>query len=132
MSELKVSELDALVAVIMEQRAVIEKVEETLTGMNKELYRLEGRAAAYLKELNRTSYDSPHGSITLMKRVAYTVPKTLEDRESFFNYLKEQQVFDQMITVNYNTLNSYAKKFTRPPKSGGICSQRSQAYQIQR
>ena len=35
------------------------------------------------------------------------LPATPEDKENFFSYLKEKGLFESLITVNSNTLNSF-------------------------
>jgi hypothetical protein len=50
------------------------------------------------------------GTLYFSNRMSVTMPKNPEDREAFFNYLKEKGAFDGLITVNSMTLNSFYKQ----------------------
>jgi hypothetical protein len=39
----------------------------------------------------------------------FRVPKDLESKKMFFAYLENKGVFDELISVNSNTLNSWAQ-----------------------
>ena len=65
---------------------------------------------AALEELQLTSYKSKFGNISYRYVSTFKTPKTPEQREAFFSFLQEKGIFDQMITVNSRTLNSWAKQ----------------------
>jgi hypothetical protein len=62
-----------------------------------------------LTQENMKSYDSPMGKVTLAYRTSVKTPKTPEDKEAFFAYLKNRNLYDSMISVNSQTLNSLYK-----------------------
>lgn len=107
MSEVKVSELDQLISEIQEKRAISEAVKHELTQMNNEIGVLEQKAIAYLAELNRSSYKSPHGTIMVAEKWRFNLPNKDDGSMSkFFEYLRDKGVFEQYATLNSNSYNS--------------------------
>lgn len=105
-----VEELEAHCQAIAEMRDEIEKDKATLATKTEALEEMEYKAIGMLKELNKSSYKSNHGMIIRTEKWRVNLPKTPEDKAAFFDYLREKGLFDQMITVNANTLNSYWKQ----------------------
>ena len=120
MSEQKitVADLDKLVTEIFEEKEKAEILDEQLTEMNKAISRKEQKIIAVLKDLGLATFKGASGAVTPVERVAYKVPDG-DGRDDFFGYLKEKEIFDGMITVNYMTLNSWAKKEYEAAKERG-------------
>lgn len=64
---------------------------------------------AFMSEHRKTSYPSTWGTLVRRTRITYAVPKTTSDRLEFFDYLKKKEVFEGLITVHSQTLNSWVK-----------------------
>ena len=47
-------------------------------------------------------------------------PKTLEEKEEFFNYLRSQGVFNELVSVNSRTLNSFYKSMAEKAAEDGV------------
>jgi len=109
MSEVSVKELDELCKSMADQRAKIAEIESVLTEHNKELQRLEAKAVEYLDHLGRDSYKSPNGAIGFREQWRFNMPASPEAKQEFFNHLKEKGIFEQLITVHSQSLNSYAR-----------------------
>lgn len=105
-----VQELDQLVAELFEQRQKIEAMEEQVTTENKKLAFMKSKIVDYLKELGREDFKSASGSVSVKAQWRVNLPKSEEDRAAFFAHLKDRGIFDSMITVNSNTLNSYFRE----------------------
>lgn len=60
--------------------------------------------------MEKSSYDSSFGKIVIQKRFSVRQPKDPEEREKFFNYLREKGLFEDMVSVNSMTLNAYYKQ----------------------
>lgn len=69
---------------------------------------IQNKVRGMLESLNKTSYKAEAGTFSFSLTDSYKTPKTLEQKELFFNYLKEKGIFDEMVTINSRTLNSYA------------------------
>jgi hypothetical protein len=101
-----VAELDDLVRQIFDKRLVIEEAEAVVSGHNKELAKLEEKAVVYLKELGRDNYRTEWGTVSILEKWRVNLPQTDEDKQAFFQYLREKGLFDRLATVNSNSLNS--------------------------
>lgn len=101
-----VADLDALVEKIFAQRQKIEALGEETTKLNLELAKMKEQMVLYLKELGREKYATPMGVVSIKERWSVTTPKKPEDREAFFNYLKEKGLYEEMISVNSQSLNA--------------------------
>lgn len=110
MSDVTVQQLEELCQKMRALDDEIEKDEKALSEKNKEYKKLEAQATQWLKELDKTSYKSNHGTVMRVEKWRVNLPQTPEAREEFFNWLKERGLFDQMISVNSNTLNSLYMK----------------------
>jgi hypothetical protein len=105
-----VADLDKLAEDIRAQNEKIEKMESELTVENKALQVLLTTASAHLKELDRENYKAPHGTIYSVKKWQYTLPKTQETKEAFYQWLRDRGIYEQFITVNHTSFSSLCEK----------------------
>lgn len=119
MSSMTVKELDEITSKIFELKETKDKLEEELSLVNKEMQSLERKSIEVMKELNLDSFKGSKGTLSPYEKVAYAVPKSEEERNQFFAYLKEKGVFDGMVTVHHATLNAYVSKEYEQAKEQG-------------
>ena len=110
LSNLSVSELDNLVAEVVNQRNKLETLQRQMKEENEILRKMQGKALALLKDIKRDSYKSPAGTLGITRRTSVKMPRDPEARERFFSHLKEQNLYDNMITINSQTLNAWYKQ----------------------
>lgn len=110
MSEVTVQELDTLVLAINTQRNKIDEMDAALTVENKVLASLEAKAVEYLEALGRDNYKSPYGALSIRESIRWNLPSGPDQWQRLFHHFKETGIFDGMITVNSQKLNSWAKK----------------------
>lgn len=110
MSTVTVEELDGLCKTIAEQRRKIDQMDAALTEENKLLAQLEAKAVQYLEELGRDSYKSEFGTIGMREQMRWNLPAGPEQWAALFSHFKETGVYDGMVTVNSQKLNSWAKR----------------------
>lgn len=106
--EVTVKDLEDLSEKIKIQREKCDEVKEALKAENQTLDGLESRLMGILEELGKTSYDSSVGRFGISHRSSIRVPQG-EDRERFFDYLRNIGEFESLITVNSQTLNGWYK-----------------------
>ena len=70
---------------------------------------LEGKMLDALDDAELTRFDAHDSMFIVGHKTSAKTPKTPEDREKFFSYLRDQGVYEDLITVNSQTLNSYVK-----------------------
>lgn len=104
-----VEEIESLVKQLADKRLEVEDLKRPYSQAQEQLEELEQKAAAALMEMDKESYRSEYGTISRRSEMRYNLPTTPEDRAAFFNFLKERGVFEQLITVNSNTYNSFIK-----------------------
>ncbi len=77
--------------------------------LNEEKTALKAHITGMLKEMNEKTFKSEFGTVTKVTDFSVKMPQG-EDKEKFFNYLKERGAFESLVSVNYQTLNSYYKE----------------------
>lgn len=107
MSEISVQSVEFLIKDIAEKRKDVEALKKTYSDANAELEELERKAIGMLKALGKSSFKGELGTITRVEKWRVNLPATDQDRENFFAYLRERGLFEKMITVNSNSLNSF-------------------------
>lgn len=118
--DVSVKDLDNLCTQIRDQRAKADEVRAALKREQGALDELEQRFIATLEQLGKTSYDAADARFGISYRSSVRVPQG-DDRERFFNFLKETGEFDSLITVNSQTLNGwYKQKFESAKESGEL------------
>lgn len=118
-SKVTVQELDELIGQIAAKELEVEAHEAVGKSLNKALAELEGRAVSYMKELNRDSYESPHGKIKIEEKWRVNLPQTDLEKREFFDWLRSKGIFDKYATVNSNSLNSlYMAEWKEAQKRG--------------
>lgn len=106
-NDVTIGGLEDLSAQIAAQRDVIDEMSAAKKLEEKKLYSLEQKMLATLEAIGKSSYQAKVGTLYISNRKSVKVPATPEDREAFFNYLRERGIFEKMITVHSATLTSY-------------------------
>ena len=88
--------------------------------MEAEIGKVEQKLIEYLKDSGMTSHKANGVMVVLSKRKSVNQPATPEDKEALFNYLREKGEFDGMISINANTLASWAVREIEAKKEAGI------------
>ena len=101
-----VEQLDKYIEEYAAQRDKADEAEKKAAEENKKLTKMENKILEYLEALGRTSYDAPIGKFTRETRYSVKLPQG-EDKEKFFEYLKERGVFEDMVHMNSKTLQSF-------------------------
>lgn len=92
-----------LIRLYREKEAAADVAKEASAAF--ETYRQQ--MAAMLQAAGIDSLEHDGHRLYIRTRTSVRVPKTAEDRKAFFDYLKSRNVYEQMITVNSQTLNAF-------------------------
>jgi hypothetical protein len=110
---MEIAEFEALIAAAVEARGEIDRIKTTeLAPRERELAELEGKILQTLQDHEMSSYRSAHGTVVRSTRYAVRTPKTLEEKQAFFGWLREkkgEEVFWQYASVNSQSLNAFYK-----------------------
>lgn len=106
----------ALIDKLRREEDEVRKIHKNATSKTEEA---EARMLAMLEASNLKNFRSDDGLVSVGYRTSVRTPKTPEDRKALFDYLQKIGVYDQMITVNSQTLNSFYKEELEKAKEAG-------------
>lgn len=119
MTEITVAAMNKQLEVIKELRLKEAQIGQEKKLITNQLEIEEGKMIDMLETSGLSSYKGPEGQAIISARTSVKIPRTQEDREAFFNYLKELGLYDTMIGVNSQTLNSFYKSQFEEAKERG-------------
>ena len=117
--EISAKGLDELQQNVFNKRAQYEEASDKAKEIKKELEQLQDNLIGELEALDRVSHKTSTGTVSYRYDETFRVPKGEESRQLFFGYLRDKGIFDDMITVNSKTLNSYAKEEAEVEEKNG-------------
>lgn len=107
-NEITVAELEDAIAECFRLKGIHSDKKDEASAAWTAYEEKQNRVRGMLESLKKTSYKAKAGTFSFSLQDSYKTPKSLEQKEAFFAYLKERGIFDEMITVNSRSLNSYA------------------------
>lgn len=105
-----IEEINKLSEEISILRTTESKIKYGLKQVTDQLDIAETKMMQYLEENQLQRYSSPVGMFSLAQYTSVKTPKTPEDKEKFYTYLKEKGLYENMVSVNSQTLNSFFKE----------------------
>lgn len=109
LTRVSVKELQGQIELSFSLRKEYERMKKDSDKAYAQFQAASNRAANMLETLGLEKFHTPSGTFTYSYQETYRVPKSPEQRQAFFNYLKDKGVYDEMVSVNSQTLNSFAK-----------------------
>jgi hypothetical protein len=106
MEKVTVEGLDAIFAELAKLDQDKEVAEDAMKELNKSINQLTYKAAAYLKDLGRSEYMSPAGSMKVELAERINLPDTEEARAALFAHLRARGIFDGIVKPNSQSLNA--------------------------
>lgn len=82
------------------------ELEARIDEIQKRINTLENLIIEGMEDANIDKLSAHGKTFSVLYNYSAKTPKTPEDKQAFFGWLKEQGLFDSMITVNSQTLNS--------------------------
>lgn len=110
LSAVTIQELEVKIKLYQEQKDKVEQAEAEVERLKKEMNNTGQWLQEFMTQHNKTSYKSCYGNLVLTTKFSVSMPKEPEKRDALFGYLKEKGIYDTMITINHQTLNSYYKE----------------------
>ena len=105
-----VTELQGLCKLLLSKKEDHERALEAAKKTSEAVVELEQRILKYMKEYGLPMFEGPFGRASVKNYSTVAQPATHEDRKSFFDYLKEKGIYEEMISVNSRTLNSWVNR----------------------
>lgn len=108
--QLTVEYIDRLVARLRELRQQKDEATEKLCQITAAIANVEKDIVANLNDCNKTSWDVEGiGKVFIRNNFAVRNPKTPEAKKAFYDYLKARGLFEDLATINHQTLNAFYK-----------------------
>lgn len=119
-NDVTLSSLNELIDQLKSKRDEKDALKKQSAAMEEEIKAMEMKLIEYLKDNGMTSFKGKSGMIIISKRRSVSQPETPEDKAKFFDYLKSLGLFEQMVSVNAQTLSSWAVSEIESKKKDGI------------
>lgn len=103
------SEMNTLAHQIADLRDEEKAAAEIKAEISQKLEAKEQRVLEILMENSLTNYKAPDGTMSLSFRLSARLPHG-EERVKFYEHLKAQGKFDELISVSSPTFNAYVKE----------------------
>jgi hypothetical protein len=111
--------LDSQVRALAELRGAADAKQALLTEVNKQITALEQQIAVTLKELGRTNFQAPVGTVGITRKWRVGLPQSKEDWDALVGWMEARGISDEYLTVNSISLNSlYTKEWEAAKKRG--------------
>lgn len=110
MEDVTLDAFEKLVDQCFELQAEIRELDLQRKEKNEVLNVLQEKVIAYLDKYKKKDHSGRKGNITVKVEAYPSVPKDPQKKKQFFWYLKEKGVFDDLITVNSQTLRAFYKE----------------------
>jgi hypothetical protein len=105
-SEITVPEFEDLCEKVFSQNKFCKEIDAHLELEKEILKKMKVKLMALMTEFGKSKYSSNAGTLFKKSEFSVKTPKDPESRELFFAWLKEQGLFDNLISVNSKTLVS--------------------------
>lgn len=115
-----IADIEHLCQTYSELRSRKDELSKTLSGLEDEISAVSSKIIESLDSSGKERWDiNGVGTISVVHRFTYKVPKTPDQKEQFFGFLKEKGIFEDLISVNSQTLNAFAKREMELAKESG-------------
>jgi hypothetical protein len=105
-----VEALDLLAEKMKKQQAVIDAANAALKIQKDAMTKMEIQAKAYLEELNRTEFMTPHGELKIKEHWTIKMPEDEDKKLELFEWMKGQGIYERYATVHATSLKTLVKK----------------------
>jgi len=110
-----VEELDALCEDFIKKRDYQKKAEERMKEIVNETKEAQSKVIAALEELDKTENEGAFGKVKVVQKEYYKCV----DKDACYSWLKERGEFDDLASVNANTLSSHIKDLVHTKHNEG-------------
>lgn len=104
-------EFDTICRALFDERAKLDELEAAAKNQSGKVEALKAKIIAHMEAAGLEKFAvAGLGTVFTTDRFTVTVPKDGEARDAFFGYLKSRGIFEELITVNSQTLNAFYKR----------------------
>lgn len=99
---------------LVEERFALEEEKAEISGkekaINVRIAAIDYEIKNALEAADLDEFRTKFGSVKLVEKKSFKVPKDDVSKSAFMNYLRERGVFDDLVTVNSQSLNAWANE----------------------
>lgn len=117
---MSLQQIENMMTELVSIRDQIENLKDQEKKLNEVKSKIESQIMSELKAVGNDSYKSSLGTAYISTSFSYKMPKDEDNRTQLFDYLKKQNTFDTLITINSNTFNAWCKAEMESAKESGI------------
>jgi hypothetical protein len=114
-----VDELEAMTSSIAEKRQEVAELSRQKTAKQDELDLMEERMMLLLEQSGKHDYHGEAGTFYISSRETVKVPKDLDSKRELFDYLRAKGIFEELVSVNSQTLNAFYKAEKKAAEENG-------------
>lgn len=111
--------LRCLIEDLQNKRREYEDAKRVASERNAEVEALEYQVMKLMEVTGLDRFDTADTTVTVKEKQSVKVPKD-HHKLAFFRYLKDQGVFEDMATINSNTLNSWYRNEIETRRAKGL------------
>lgn len=100
-------------------RELIKQLDDKIADLNKLLTPLANELISVMDIMELKRFEGTHGKVNLITVDYVNNPQTEQDKEAFYNYLKDEGLFEQMVSVHHQKLNSFYKSKLEESEEAG-------------
>ena len=119
MTDSNIKEFNSKVEHLLKLREDKQELKQKATELQNKIDIEEREIINILDALEMSKYTHPLATISITEKTSVKVPKDEENRKLFFDWLKDEGVFENVITVHSSTLNSMYKERLEQAMSKG-------------
>ncbi len=115
-----VSSMTAMCEDLSSLRTKIKELEDEAKKLSEKKKEIERKLLNHMKETGLNQLKGSFGTVSIVHKKSISQPGSFEDKLQFFEYLKEQGIFEQMVSVNSRTLQSWVGKEIEAKEKEGV------------
>ncbi len=108
--DVTVATFETLCDSMIKQKKIVDELKERLKDESGIMEKMKTKFMAHMTDQKKKKYQANSGTFSVTDKTSVKVPKSPEDRALFFGWLRDKGVFQSVITVNSQTLNSIYKQ----------------------
>lgn len=112
-------EMNKQCAMIADLRSKEAEAKMAAKAVTEQLEIAEFKMLEMLQQEGMSSYKSPFGTVSLSARTSVKIPADPESKKTFFEWLEQEGIYDNMVSVNSQKLNAlYKARFEQAIEEG--------------
>lgn len=110
-SAVSMAEFQAMTQEMFQKKRVLDEIDKTRDAASLELEKLKQKVLGLMVDLGIKTFPlEGYGKITVRKEIRVSMPSNPENKEAFFGYLKDKNLFENLASINYATLNAWYRQ----------------------